>query len=123
MHLTWRDGVTTMLAVAVAVVAMAVVSEWGWPLLDSSRSGAVVVLGLGIGMCAVGNRETPSAKNGYSLAMGALGVGALGFGVAALITDAQGPFLALTVITLVMWAVSTTVHLVPARRHLALPGT
>jgi uncharacterized membrane protein len=122
MRLTWRDGVATLLAIGVIVVATAVVSEWGWPLLGSYRAGAAAVFVLGMGMCALGNRETPSVKDGYSRSMMLLGAVALGLGIWALIADTQGPFVAFAMTTVVMWAVSTTMHLVPQGKHVAAHG-
>jgi len=38
MPLTWRDGITTGLAVLVATIALPVTQDRSWPLLGSPRA-------------------------------------------------------------------------------------
>jgi hypothetical protein len=123
MRLTWRDGVTTVLAVAVVLATMAVVEEWGWPLLGSYRAGGVVLLVLGFGMCALsGSSQTTSMRSPYTVTTSILGVLALGFAIWAIIADTQAPFVALAIDIVLLWLVSTMHHAIgsPGRREPAL---
>src|SRR3990172_11415356 len=67
MRLTWKDGVTTLFAVAVVLVTMSVVQGWDWPLLGSYRAGTVALVVLGMGMCATGGStiQSLSMRNPY----------------------------------------------------------
>jgi hypothetical protein len=117
MRLTWKDGVTTLLAIATVVVALAVVQDWGWPLLGSYRAGAVVLLAVGLGMCALGGStvQRSEARGPYFATMSMLGLFALGFAIWTLIADAEGPFLGLAITSILMWLVSTLHHAVGYR--------
>jgi hypothetical protein len=117
MRLTWKDGVSTVLAVATIGVALAVVQERGWPLLGSYRSGAVVLLVMGLGMCALGGSTVDKSKTHgpYFATMSVLGFFALGFAIWAMIADAEGPFLGLAITSVLMWLISTMHHAVGVR--------
>jgi hypothetical protein len=124
MRLTWKDGVATLLVIGVVLVALAVVQGWDWPLVGSYRAGTVAILAMGLGVCALGGSmlEREGAGGPYRATMSILGFAALAFGVWALIADAEEPFIALTVVTVLMWLVATLHHLVAASagRHGAL---
>jgi hypothetical protein len=117
MRLTWKDGVSTLLAIATVLATLAVVQDWGWPLLGSYRAGAAALLVLGIAMCALGDAtaERSNIRSPYVVTMNVLGFLALGFGVWALIADAKEPFLALAFTSVLMWAASTLHHAVRTR--------
>jgi hypothetical protein len=121
MRLTWKDGVATLLAIGTSLVTLAVVQEWGWPLLGSYRAGAAVLLLMGIVMCALGDStaERSNMRSPYIATMSVLGIVAVGLGIWALIADAEVAFLGLAVVTLTMWLASTLHHAVGAR-HVAL---
>ena len=113
MRLTWRDGVTTVLAAAIGVATFAVVQEWGWPLLGSYRAGAAVLLVMGFAMCALsGSSQVTSMRSPYTIATTVLGGLALALAIWAMIANAQLPFVALAVDTLLLWLVATLHHAV-----------
>lgn len=124
MGLTWKDGVSTLLAAAVVLVALAVVEEWGWPLLGSYRAGAVAIGVMGLGMCALGSstQEASGPRGPYFATMSLLGALALVFAIWAIVADAKEPFVALAVDTVLLWMASTLHHLVssPRGRHAAM---
>lgn len=114
MRLTWKDGVATLLAAAVVLVAVAVVQDWGWPLLGSYRAGSVAILVLGMGMCATGNSavEGSSMREPYTAVTSVLGIVSLGIAIWAIVADTQTSMVALTISTIVLWAISTLAHAV-----------
>jgi len=115
MGLTWRDGVATVLAGAVAVVALAVTGEWGWAMLGSYRTGSLVVGLLGIGMCITSGS---GAAMEAGLQEGNRGVKVLAFlgGLAfalmilGIVVGSEALFMALTIDTLGMWLMATIRH-------------
>jgi cytochrome bd-type quinol oxidase subunit 2 len=112
MHLTWKDGLATLLAAAVVLVAVAVVQGWGWPLLGSYRAGSVAILILGMGMCATGNSATQdgSVKDPYVAITTVLGIVTLGIAIWAIVADTETSMIALTASTITLWAISTIAH-------------
>jgi hypothetical protein len=112
MRLTWRDGVETVLAGLTVAVAIAVTQEWSWPLLGSVGAGVVVLGVIGWAMCIFSGSTTsvPSMKDPFTIAMSVLGSGALALIVLGLVTKSEGVLVALAVVTVVMWLVSTTAH-------------
>jgi len=123
MRLTWKDGVTTLLAVAVVLVTMSVVQGWDWPLLGSYRAGTVALVVLGMGMCATGGStiQSFSMRNPYVATTSILGGLALAFAIWALVSNTEEPFVALAVDTVLLWLVSTMHHAIgsPQGRHAA----
>ena len=115
MGLTWRDGVTTVLAGAVALVGLAVSGEWGWPMLGSFRMGTLAVGILGIGMCIVagsGSRMEEGLRDqdrGTKM-LAALGVASFALIVLGLIVDSELLFMLLTITTVGMWLMATIRH-------------
>lgn len=121
MRLTWRDGVATLLAAAVVLVATSVVQGWEWPLLGSYRAGSVAILILGMGMCATGNSATQSGsmKDPYVATTSALGFVTLGIAIWAIVANTETSMIALVVSTITLWAISTIAHAVGYPRALA----
>jgi hypothetical protein len=112
MTLTWRDGVATLLAAAVVLVAVSVVQGWGWPLLGSYRAGSVAILVIGMAMCATGNSATQngSVKDPYTAVTTVLGIVTLGIAIWAIVADTETSMVALTASTITLWAISTIAH-------------
>jgi membrane-bound ClpP family serine protease len=112
MRLTWRDGVTTILAGVTVAIAIAVTQGWSWPLLGSVAAGVGVLGVVGWAMCILGGstKSAPSMKDPFTVVMSVLGSIALILIVVGLITGSEGVFVALAVVTVVMWFVSTTSH-------------
>ena len=76
MRLTWRDGVTTILAGCTVAIAMAVAQGWGWPLLGSVAAGVAVLGAVGLAMCVLGasTDSAPSLKDPFTAVMSVLGL-------------------------------------------------
>lgn len=112
MKLTWRDGVTTILAGLTVAIAFAVTQEWGWPLLGSVAAGVGVLGVVGWAMCILGGatKSVPSMTNPFTVVMAAFGSVALVLIVVGLITRNEAVFVALAAVTVVMWLASTTAH-------------
>jgi hypothetical protein len=117
MKLTWRDGATTILAGLTVAVVVAVTQGWDWPLLGSVTAGVVAVGALGWAMCLLGGAtgSVPSVKDPFTVGMSVLGSVALVLIVVGVIVKSEGVLIALAVVTVSMWVVSTTAHAL--RRH------
>jgi hypothetical protein len=121
MRLTWRDGLTAVLAVVVAVVAVAVLQQWGWPLLGSYRAGMVALGVIGLAMCGVGgyqfwntafDRPGSIMKDAFLIVGLVLGVAATTVLVIGLTTGTQAPFVWMVAVIGVLWVVATARHAV-----------
>jgi hypothetical protein len=113
MGITWRDGVATVLAAAVAFVGLAVTNEWGWPMLGSFRAGTLVVGILGLAMCITGGSgsavEAGMQDRGVRM-LAWLGGFSFVLIAAGLITGSELVFMALVIVTLGMWLMATIRH-------------
>ncbi|MBI1758727.1 MAG: hypothetical protein HYR62_05825 [Actinobacteria bacterium] len=113
MRLTWRDGVSTLLAAVVFLLTLAVVRDWGWPLLGSYRSGTIALALVGVVMFGLG---TPAREMRWSdrfMAVEAIfGVAAFVLLIASLIAATQAWFVALAIAVMAMWFVAVLRHVV-----------
>lgn len=111
MRLTWRDGVTTLLAGVVGLVYAAHALAWQWPVVEDAR-GATLVLGVvGLGMCIVGGSGgTIASRSRFTLAAGILGGAAFLLVVVGLITGWSLAVTLIAVDTLLLYAISTVRH-------------
>ncbi len=112
MRLRWRDGAATLLAALVVIVTLAVSQAWSWPLLNSFRAGVIALAIIGIGMCTAGgmrSTETPSFTPFVAI-VSVLGVAALALIIFGLIAGTQAPVVALAVVLVAMWFVTTMDH-------------
>ena len=116
MRLTWRDAVTTILAVSVAAATFAVTEEWDWALLGSTRAAVGAVGAIGLAMCIVGgSRDASPVKGTFGVVATALGVAAFVLIVLGLITGSESVLLALDGVIGVLWFTTTLRHaIVPA---------
>ena len=114
MGVTWRDAVNTVLAGVVATIGLAVTNEWGWPMLGSVRAGTLAAGAVGIAMCTTSgvgrDPESFAPRHPATALMAALGVLSFGLIVAGLISGSELVFMALVVVTLTMWLVTTIRH-------------
>jgi hypothetical protein len=114
MKLTWKDGATTIMAGLTVAAVVAALQGWGWPLLGSVAAGVGVVGALGWAMCLLGGatRSGPSMKNPFTVVMSMLGSIALVLIIVGVITGSEGVLVSLAAVTVLMWVVSTTTHVV-----------
>ena len=112
MRLTWRDGAATVLAALTVMVTLALTQAWSWPLLGSYQAGVVALTIIGVAMCTAGamGMETPSVTQPFAAIVSVLGVAALGLIIFRLIAATQAPFVALAVVLLAIWFVTTVHH-------------
>jgi hypothetical protein len=116
MKVWFKDATATLLAALAAVVALAVINGWGWPLLSGYRAGTIALAVIGFGMCTVGSDySTVRGLDPFVLIAGLLGVTALGLAIAGLIWATATLFVWLAVTILLLWLVTTV-------RHLLTPG-
>jgi hypothetical protein len=110
MALTWKDGATTILALLVLGFSYLMATGYKFPLISSYRWATVVLLVLGIGMCALGSARLDTQSNWISLA-NILGVVAFILIIAGIITGSKMIFLSLSGTIVVLWLVATMRHL------------
>ena len=123
MRLTWRDGVATALGLLGAVVVLAVLLGWDWPLLGSYRAGVVALAAIGVPMCLIGAYPFWEILRDPFLTIGAvLGFGAATALVVGLITGTELPFVSLAVLMGVLWLVATLRHAVEEAPRGASPA-
>jgi hypothetical protein len=116
MRLTWRDGVTTVLAAAVVGIFAANTANWSVPFVENARWASLLIGLVGLSMCIVGGSATVIAvKSPFVVAAGVLGSAAM---LLVVIGVATGWSLAVTLLaadTLVLWIVSTIRHAAVSR--------
>ena len=117
MRLTWRDGVTTILAAVTVLIMFAVTQAWNWPLLQTYRSGivALTIVGLasgcGSGVPLVADVRTWSFRDPFIWVGSLLGALAFALIVVGLIADSPVFFVALGLDLIALWVVATSRHL------------
>jgi hypothetical protein len=116
MKISFKDATATVLAALAALVALAVINDWGWPLLSGYRAGTIALGVIGFGMCTVGSDySTVHGPDPFVVVAGLLGVAALGLAIAGLIWATGALFVWLAVTILLLWLVTTVRHvLTPA---------
>jgi hypothetical protein len=111
MKLTWKDGISTLLAAAAVLIGLAVTNGWGWPLLGDYRAGTVALAIVGFGMCATGTAVGKASwTDPLVLIATLLGVVALVLIVGGLIYATAALFVALAADIVALWFVATLRH-------------
>lgn len=108
--LSWRDLITTLLAIAGGVLVFAKFENYSWAVIGSWRS-AVAVLGvLGIALCltAAGDLENKSWLNRGEIVLSLI---AAGLAVVGVIVSSAFFFYATAITLGVLWLVSTARHI------------
>jgi hypothetical protein len=109
MALTWKDMATTILAGLVATFSYFYIIGYNFPIITGYRGAILVLLGLGIGMCAL---SSAGAGGPWIGAASILGVLSLILIVAGLIMGTKIIFLATAGVILLLWAIATLRHIV-----------
>jgi hypothetical protein len=110
MSLTWKDGITTLLALLVIGFSYLMTIGYKLPLISGYRWATAVLLILGIGMCALSSARPDIQSNWISLA-NILGVVAFILIIAGIITGSKMIFLSLSGTIVILWLVATMRHL------------
>ena len=111
MRLTWRDGVTTLLAVLVAGIYGAHVSGSAIGVVNDVRGATLLIGILGLSMCIVGGSAGPiESRSVWTVPLGALGVASFVFVLIGVVTAWEIAVPLLAVVTLLMWAIATLHH-------------
>lgn len=110
MSLTWKDGVTTLLALLVIGFSYLMTTGYKFPLISGYRWATVVLLVLGIGMCALSS-ATPNMQSAWITFATVLGSVALILIIAGLITGSKMIFLTLSGTIVLLWLVASIRHL------------
>lgn len=112
MLLSWKDGITTLLAVLLAGFTYLMYSGLTLPFNWSYRAGTVFLLILGIGMCALSSPTTGGgAKSPLVMLAGVMGIMSFGLIIFSLITGTKTAFIVTASVILLLWMVATIRHL------------
>lgn len=108
MALTWKDLVNTGLVVLIAAFSYMMVTGYKFPLISGYRWATLVLLVLGIGMCALSSPGT----GGMLLSIaGVLGIIAFILIVAGFIFGTKIIFLTTTGVIILLWIIATARHM------------
>lgn len=111
MRITWRDAVTTALAVVVVLVYIAHVASWAIPVIGDARGATLALGAAGFAMCIVGGSTSAVVRRDAFLApMTVLGVGAFVVIAIGLISGWELTVPLLTADILLMWVMATMRH-------------
>lgn len=110
MSLTWKDGVTTLLAGIVAVFTYLMATGYPVPYISGFRWATLVLLVLGMGMCAFSS-AAPSGTSPWITLATVLGVLAIILVIMGFVTGAKTVFIVLGGTILLLWLIATTRHL------------
>jgi hypothetical protein len=111
MALSWKDLVTTILAAVTIGFSYLMITGYKFPLISGYRWATMVLLILGIGMCALSS-ATPGASGIYITVASGLGILALILIIAGFIFATKTIFLATVTVIILLWAVATFRHLI-----------
>jgi len=116
MRLTWRDGAATVLAALVVAVLLALTQGWSWPPLGDFRAGVVALAVIGFVMCSVGLRANgvDDFEQPLMIVASVLGAGTLGLIVFGLVFATEAIFVALGIMLLALWVLTTVDHALAA---------
>ena len=130
MRLTWRDGLTTLLVAAAAVLY----ALWAATALMpgvSTRWMTVIAFALGMAACTANQRElgevygaTPGAPRppgSYVMLATALGIAILVVGIVAFVMASQAMLATLVATMVALWLLATVRHALTGR-HLHVPA-
>lgn len=114
MNLTWKDGITTILAALVAGMYYAKINNiLIIPFINNSYRWSVLALAIiGIVMCAFSGGGPDSGSNTLIAITSILGITALLVIAYGLITGAKIAFVLLTGLIILMWIIATFRHIV-----------
>ena len=113
--LTWRDGVSSLIAIVIVVVYVAYIQGTALLLISSAWATSAVVPGLGVGcaICAASDLyRIPLPRSGEvcRVIVTVTGMIALTAGVIGVITASERALEILVVTTIVLWGTATFWH-------------
>jgi hypothetical protein len=117
MRLTWRDGVTTLLLVAVGLVYYSFVTGSELAVINDTRGALLVIGATALGMCIVGGGAGITGRNTYTILMSVLGVAAFALVVIGLITALEWTVTWLAIDVAAMWGMALVYRLFLAPTH------
>ncbi len=118
MHLTWRDGLATVLVVAAAILYLLWLQDVEVFGLASATAVASVALVLGFVACATNLGynwgELSQGSRTYFAVTSLLGLAAVVAGIWAIVSDSEPMLGALVLATAILWVMTTARHVVAA---------
>ncbi len=111
MSLSWKDGVTTVLAALTGYVYWASANGKSLPWTDHPRWMIIILAIIGFSMCALSTGATVG-QNMYTTTAGILGVVSFLLIVYGLVTGSATSAHYLAIAILALWAIATLRHVV-----------
>lgn len=109
MKLSWRDIVTTLLALAGGAVVYAKFYDYSWAVIGSWRSAVAVLAAIGVLMFAFSAFDFAN-RSILNIGEMVVGVAAIGLAVTGMIFASSTVFYSLAVALGVLWLVDTARH-------------
>ena len=109
MKLSWRDIVTTILALAGGAVVYAKFYNYSWALIGSWRSAVAVLAGIGVLMFAFSAFDFAN-RSILNVSEMLTGIVAIGLAITGMIATSEPIFYILAVLLGVLWLVDTARH-------------
>jgi hypothetical protein len=109
MRLTWRDAVATVMVGALVLMYIGLLANGSVGFIQGPRSMASIGLLSALVLCPLSGIKVFDAWAG---AIGILGVGTLGVGIAVLVAESWVMLAAFMLAVVAMWALSTLHHAV-----------
>jgi len=109
MKLTWRDLVTTLLAIAGGAVVYAKYYNYSWAVIGSWRSAVAVLAAIGILMFAFSAFDFAN-RSILNVGEMVLGIVAIGLAITGLFVASSQIFYSLAIVLGVLWLVDTARH-------------
>lgn len=109
MKLSWKDVVTTLLAIIVGVALVAKIREYNWAFIGSWRTaiGSMGVLGL---ILATVDEEDFTHFNAWGIVEWTLAIAGIGLFVAGMIVASKVLFVIFAADVLALWVASVIRH-------------
>jgi len=113
MSLTWKDALTTVLALATMSLYYAMSKGIHIPLIGGYRTAIVALTIFGIAMCAFGSQTTNTTNTTIFVSIATvLGIASIVFIIYGLITGTHFAFALLTGTILLLWVIATIDHII-----------
>jgi hypothetical protein len=109
-----KEAGATLLTVVGLTLALSVTQGWKWPLLGDARAGIIALGVVGLGACVMSGSAAMgfSLKNPFLIVAIAAGTMLLAVGVVGLFVNTLPYLIVMMGMTVVLWLVATTRHLV-----------
>lgn len=116
MKLSWRDIITTLLALAGGAIVYAVFYDYTWNLIDSLRSAVAILAVIGVAMFAFSDFDF-SNRSILNVTEMILGLTVVGLAIAGMLITSEALFYITAATIGTVWLVDTARHVYHSMAH------